>query len=47
MCGIGEWGGRKAGKSGYLLRMVDVKWQPTSPGKGRSGDDEAVRDYLA
>jgi len=46
MIGIGGWGGRKAGKSGYLLRLIDGKWQGTSPDKGRSGDDEAVKDYL-
>jgi type 1 glutamine amidotransferase len=46
MIAIGGWGGRKAGKSGYLLRLIDGKWQATSPDKGRSGDDEAVRDYL-
>ena len=44
--GIGGWGGRKAGKSGSLLRLIDGKWQATSPDKGRSGDDEAVKDYL-
>jgi len=46
MIAVGGWGGRKAGKSGYLLRLIDGKWQPTSPDKGRSGDDEAVKDYL-
>ncbi len=46
MIAIGGWGGRKAGKSGYLLRLIDGKWQPTSPDKGRSGDDEQVKDYL-
>ena len=46
MVGIGGWGGRKAGKSSFLLRMVDGKWIATSPGKGGSGDDEAVHDYL-
>jgi len=46
MIGIGGWGGRKAGKSGYLLRLIDGKWQRTSPNKGLSGTDEAVKDYL-
>jgi len=27
--GIGGWGGRKAGKSGSLLRLIDGKWQTT------------------
>ncbi len=44
--GIGGWGGRKAGKSGSLLRLIDGKWQATSPNKGRSGDDEAVKDFI-
>ena len=29
MIGLGGWGGREAGKSGYLLRLIDGKWQPT------------------
>lgn len=44
--GIGGWGGREAGRSGYLFRKIDGKWQATSPNEGRSGDDEQVKDYL-
>ena len=35
--GIGGWGGRQAGVSGYLLRKIDGEWQTTSPNEGRSG----------
>jgi len=45
--GIGGWGGRKAAKSGYLLRMVGGKWMATSPNEGGSGNDEQVQDFLA
>ena len=46
MCAIGGWGGRKAGKSGYLLRMVDGKWQRSSPNKGLSGEHGRMREFL-
>ena len=45
MIGIGGWGGRQAGKSGYLLRRIDGKWQRTSPDKGLSGEHGPSRDY--
>jgi len=36
----------RPGSSGYLLRKIDGKWQPTSPDEGGSGEDEWVADYL-
>jgi hypothetical protein len=46
MIGLGGWGGREAGKSGYLLRLIDGKWQPTSPNKGLSGEHGREREFL-
>jgi len=46
MIGLGGWGGRKAGKSGYLLRMIDGKWQPTSPNRELSGEHGREHEFL-
>ena len=46
MIGLGGWGGRKASKSGFLLRLIDGKWQPTSPNKGLSGEHGDEREFL-
>ncbi len=45
MIGLGGWGGRKAGKAGWLLRQSDGQWAPTSPDAGRSGDHGAMREF--
>ena len=45
MIGMGGWGGREAGKSGYLLRLIDGEWQPTSPNEGLSGEHADMREY--
>jgi type 1 glutamine amidotransferase len=46
MIGVGGWGGREAGKSGSLLRLVDGEWKASSPDEGASGTHGEVRDYL-
>ena len=46
MIGLGGWGGREAGKSGYLLRLIDGTWQATSPNEGASGDHGPEREFL-
>jgi len=46
MIGVGVWGGRKAGKSGYLLRKIDGKWMATSPNEGPSGEHGRMREFL-
>ena len=46
MIGLGGWGGREAGKSGFLLRLIDGTWQATSPDEGASGDHGAEREFL-
>ena len=46
MIGMGGWGGREAGKSGYLLRLIDGKWQPSSPNEGLSGEHADMREFL-
>jgi len=46
MIGVGGWGGRKAGKSGSLLRMADGKWMATSPNEGPSGEHGRMREFL-
>jgi type 1 glutamine amidotransferase len=45
MIGGGGWGGRKAGTSGYLLRLVNGKWIRTSPDEGRSGSHGRMREF--
>lgn len=46
MIGGGGWGGRQAGQSGYLLRLIDDKWTKTSPDKGLSGEHGNMRKFL-
>jgi type 1 glutamine amidotransferase len=46
MIGGGGWGGRKAGMSGSLLRMINGKWATTSPDKGLSGEHGRMREFL-
>jgi type 1 glutamine amidotransferase len=46
MIGGGGWGGRKAGVSGSLLRMINGKWTTTSPDKGLSGEHGRMREFL-
>ena len=46
MIGGGGWGGRKAGMSGWLLRLIDGKWTTTSPDKGLSGEHGDMREFL-
>ncbi|GAF99112.1 unnamed protein product, partial [marine sediment metagenome] len=43
--GIGGWGGREKGKSGYLLRDIDGRWQATSPDEGISGEHGDMREF--
>jgi len=45
MIGLGGWGGRQAGKSGYLLRRIDGEWQATSPDEGLSGGGGGIRKF--
>jgi type 1 glutamine amidotransferase len=45
MIGLGGWGGRQAGTHGYLLRLIDGKWQPTSPDEGLSGEHGEQREF--
>ncbi len=45
MIGLGGWGGREAGKSGWLLRQVDGEWGPTSPDAGISGEHGDMRAF--
>ena len=44
--GLGGWGGRQAGQSGYLLRKVDGEWNRTSPDKGPSGAGDGIRKFV-
>jgi type 1 glutamine amidotransferase len=46
MIGGGGWGGRKAGVSGFLLRLIDGKWTTTSPDRGLSGEHGDMREFL-
>jgi hypothetical protein len=46
MIGLGGWGGRAAGKSGYLLRKINGQWRPTSPNEGLSGEHGREREFL-
>jgi type 1 glutamine amidotransferase len=46
MIGLGGWGGRKAGVSGYLLRLIDGEWTATSPDEGISGEHGPQREFL-
>lgn len=46
MIGLGGWGGRRAGESGYLLRRFDGEWRPTSPDRGLSGEHGEMREFL-
>ena len=43
--GIGGWGGRKRGVSGYLVREIDGEWQATSPDEGISGEHGRMREF--
>ena len=43
--GLGGWGGRKMGVSGYLLRDIDGEWQATSPDEGISGEHGRMRQF--
>lgn len=45
MIGVGGWGGREAGKSGSLLRMVNSKWTAASPNEGLSGEHGRMREF--
>jgi len=45
MIGMGGWGGRMAGVSGYLLRLIDGEWKRTSPNEGLSGEHAAQREF--
>ncbi len=45
MIAIGGWGGREAGKSGSLLRMVNSKWTAASPNDGLSGEHGRMREF--
>lgn len=46
MIGVGGWGGRKAGKSGSLLRMKDGAWATCCSDKGGSGGHGPQRDFV-
>ena len=46
MIGLGGWGGRRAGVSGYLLRLIDGEWAATSPDEGISGEHGPQREFL-
>ena len=43
--GLGGWGDREAGKSGYLYRLIDGKWQADSPNEGYSGEHASQREF--
>ena len=45
MIGVGGWGGRQAGVSGYLLRRVRGDWTATSPDEGLSGEHGKMREF--
>ena len=45
MIGVGGWGGRKAGKSGVLMRKNGDKWAPCCANEGGSGGHGAQRDF--
>lgn len=42
---VGGWGNRSAGKSGYLLRLIDGEWVPSSPNEGLSGEHGRQREF--
>ena len=46
MIAVGGWGGRKAGLSGELLRMVDGKWAACCSTEGGSGGHGPQREFL-
>ncbi|MFT5128271.1 MAG: type 1 glutamine amidotransferase [Rhodothermales bacterium] len=46
MIAVGGWGGRKAGLSGELLRMVDGKWAACCSKEGGSGGHGPQREFL-
>ncbi|MCM8535691.1 MAG: ThuA domain-containing protein [Lentisphaeraceae bacterium] len=46
MIAIGGWGGRKAGKSGFLLRKKDGSWNKCCENSGKSGDHGPQREFL-
>jgi type 1 glutamine amidotransferase len=46
MIGLGGWGGRRAGMSGSLLRLIDGEWVATSPDEGISGEHGPQREFL-
>jgi type 1 glutamine amidotransferase len=46
MIAVGGWGGRKAGKSGQLLRLVDGKWQACCSDKGGSGSHGPQHEFM-
>jgi hypothetical protein len=46
MIAVGGWGGRKAGLSGELLRMVEGKWAPCCSTEGGSGGHGPQRPFL-
>ncbi|WDE97154.1 ThuA domain-containing protein [Lentisphaera profundi] len=46
MIAVGGWGGRKAGKSGFLLRDQDGSWNKCCEKEGKSGGHGPQRDFL-
>jgi uncharacterized protein len=46
MIAVGGWGGRKAGLSGELLRMVEGKWAACCTKEGGSGGHGPQREFL-
>jgi len=46
MIGGGGWGGRAAGKSGFLLRLINGTWSTTSPDQGLSGEHGEMSEFL-
>jgi type 1 glutamine amidotransferase len=46
MIAVGGWGGRKAGKSGSLLRLEGGKWKASSPDEGKSGSHGPQRNFM-
>ena len=45
MIGVGGWGDREAGESGFLLRLVNGEWIATSPDEGGSGVHGRQREF--
>lgn len=46
MIAVGGWGGRKAGKSGFLLRKVEGHWKGCCENEGKSGGHGPQREFL-